>query len=55
MDMDIVVSQEDVRTNVQLVKNGKPTPWLIGAAALEIAADISLAYCAYKLFRLLKK
>lgn len=54
MDMDFVVAQEDVKTNVQLVKGGKPTPWLVGAVALELAVDITLGYCAYKLFKLFK-
>ena len=49
MNMDFVIAKEDVKTNIQLVKNGKPTPWLIAAATLEIVAD------AYKVFKLLKK
>lgn len=55
MNMDFVIAQEDVKTNIQLVKNGKPTPWLIAAATLEIAADAALAFSAYKVFKLLKK
>lgn len=54
MDMDIVVAKEDVKTNVQLVKSGKPTPWLVGAAAVEIVADVAIAFCAFQLFKLLK-
>ena len=55
MNMDIVVAQNDTKTNVQLVKNGKPTLWLVGSVALEVITDVAIAFCAYKAFRLFKK
>ena len=55
MDMDIVVTKDDSKTNVQLIKNGKPTFWVFCGAALELAADISIAYGAYRLIKLIKK
>ena len=55
MNMDIVASKDDVKTSIQLIKNDKPTLWIIGAVALEVTADIALAMGAFKLLKLLKK
>ncbi len=55
MNMDIVASKEDVRTNIRLIKEGKPTPWLIGVVVLELSFDLALAYGAYRALKLLRR
>lgn len=54
-NMEIAASKEDTKTSIQLIKNGKPTFWLIGAITFEVAADIALAAGAFKLMKLFKK
>lgn len=55
MNMEIAASKEDTKTSIQLIKNGKPTFWLIGAITFEVAADIALAAGAFKLMKFFKK
>ena len=55
MNIEIAASKEDTKTSIQLIKNGKPTFWLIGAITFEVAADIALAAGAFKLMKLFKK
>lgn len=54
--LKLVGTQGDVVQDerVLLTDEGKPTPFLIGWAVLELACDVALAYAIYRVARKLR-